>query len=212
MENKKTSEKKDQEQVTESADPSALYLFFDTETTGLPRNWYASHEELDNWPRVVQIAWVLANEQKEIIEENSFIIKPDGFSIPLASSTIHGIDDAKANELGVALVDVLYTLNQSLTENSPVLVAHNMDFDINVLGAEFLRASIQTNFMDLNRICTMKSSIDFCALPNRKFPKLIELYRQLFNHDFEDAHDALADVSACCRCFFELKERKIIVL
>jgi len=32
-------------------------LFFDTETTGLPKNWKAPVEQLDNWPRLVQIAW-----------------------------------------------------------------------------------------------------------------------------------------------------------
>ncbi|MCX6741278.1 MAG: hypothetical protein NTY61_02675, partial [Candidatus Parcubacteria bacterium] len=35
------------------------YLFFDTETTGLPKNWKAPIEDLDNWPRIVQIAWAI---------------------------------------------------------------------------------------------------------------------------------------------------------
>jgi len=187
-----------------------FYLFFDTETTGLPLNYNASHEDLANWPRVVQLAWVLANETKEIVEQKSFIIKPDGFSIPLASSAVHGIDDAKANALGIPLAEALRAFNQSLGRNNLTLVAHNILFDINVLGAEFLRANIPTNFMDLSRLCTMKSSIEFCGLANRKFPKLAELYRQLFNSDFEGAHDALADVLACYRCFFALKERRII--
>jgi len=30
-----------------------MYLFFDTETTGLPRNWKAPVTDLDNWPRMV---------------------------------------------------------------------------------------------------------------------------------------------------------------
>jgi DNA polymerase III epsilon subunit-like protein len=187
-----------------------LYLFFDTETTGLPQNYQASYKDLDNWPRVVQLAWVLANEQKEILEQNSFIIKPDGFSIPAASSAVHGIDDAKANALGIPLGEALGIFNQSLAQNRPTLVAHNILFDINVLGAEFLRAQLATNFMDLAQVCTMKSSIEFCGLANRKFPKLAELHRQLFATDFAGAHDALADVLACYRCFFEMKARRII--
>lgn len=190
----------------------ALYLFFDTETTGLPQNYNAPFTDVDNWPRVVQLAWAVANEQQEIIEQQTFIIKPDGFSIPAASSAVHGIDDAKANELGIPLSVALETFNNSLIQNSPTLVAHNILFDINVLGAEFLRSNISTNFMDLSQICTMKSSIEFCGLPNRKFPKLAELHRRLFDSDFANAHDALADVLACCRCFFALKERRIIKL
>ena len=91
-------------------------------------------------------------------------------------------------------------------------MAHNISFDISVMMAEFLRASINTSFLDWPQICTMKSSIDFCDLPNKKFPRLAELYRQLFNEDFANAHDALADVLACARCFFELKNRRIIGL
>ncbi|MFA4942418.1 MAG: 3'-5' exonuclease [Patescibacteria group bacterium] len=197
-----------------SYEPSKMvknfYLFFDTETTGLPKNYNASYEDLDNWPRIVQLAWVLTDDKQEVLEKKTFIIKPDGFSIPAASSAVHGIDDVKANELGVSIIDVLNDFNQSLQKSLPTLVAHNILFDINVLGAEFLRANISTNFMDLSQICTMKSSIEFCGLANRKFPKLAELYRQLFNSDFSNAHDALADVLACYQCFFELKKRQII--
>jgi len=35
-----------------------MYLFFDTETTGLPKNWKAPIEDLNNWPRLVQLAWL----------------------------------------------------------------------------------------------------------------------------------------------------------
>jgi DNA polymerase III epsilon subunit-like protein len=194
------------------ANPGPLYLVFDTETTGLPKNYSASHEDLDNWPRVVQLAWVVANERGEILEEQSVIVRPEGFSIPAASAAIHGIDDAKAQALGIPLVEALSFFNKSLSQSAPTLVAHNIDFDIKVLGAEFLRANIQTNFMELVRVCTMKSAIEFCGLANRKFPKLAELYRQLFNDDFAGAHDALVDVKACYRCFFEMRDRRIIVL
>ncbi|MEI7451952.1 MAG: 3'-5' exonuclease [Candidatus Falkowbacteria bacterium] len=190
--------------------PPKFYLFFDTETTGLPKNYNASYEDLDNWPRVVQLAWVLADENKNIIEEKTFIIKPDGFTIPAASSAVHGITDAKANEFGIPVHEALAQFNASLQNNNVTLVAHNISFDISVMAAEFLRASLDTNFLNLTRICTMKSSIAFCNLPNRKFPKLAELYRQLFNEDFANAHDALADVLACSRCFFEMKIRNII--
>ena len=84
-----------------------FYLFFDTETTGLPQNYNASHEDLDNWPRDLQLTWVVTNGQREIIEKQSLIIKPEGFTIPAAAGcpAVHGIDDAEANELGIPLVE-----------------------------------------------------------------------------------------------------------
>jgi len=187
-----------------------FYLFFDTETTGLPLNYSASHEDLDNWPRVVQLAWVVADENQAVVEKHSLIIKPDGFIIPATATAVHGIDNAKAEALGVPLAEALTLFNNSLKEYQPTLVAHNIHFDIHVLGSEFLRATILTDFMGLKQLCTMKSSIEFCGLPNRKFPRLAELYRQLFGSDFADAHDALADVLACQRCFFEMRRRQII--
>jgi hypothetical protein len=36
-----------------------MYLFFDTETTGLPKNWKAPVTDLNNWPRLVQLAFLL---------------------------------------------------------------------------------------------------------------------------------------------------------
>lgn len=59
-----------------------MYLFFDTETTGLPRNWKAPVTDLDNWPRMVQIAWVLSDNTGNRIETKDFIIKPEGYIIP----------------------------------------------------------------------------------------------------------------------------------
>jgi len=36
-----------------------MFLIFDTETTGLPKNFNAPITDVDNWPRCVQIAWQL---------------------------------------------------------------------------------------------------------------------------------------------------------
>ena len=67
----------------------------------------------------------------------------------------------------------------------------------------------------LNQICTMKSSVDFCAIKsgNRfKFPKLEELHHKLFNEGFSGAHNAMNDVEALTRCFWGLKERNLVSL
>ena len=46
------------------------YLFFDTETTGLPNDYNASPNQLDNWPRIVQIAWLLHDCEGNEISKN----------------------------------------------------------------------------------------------------------------------------------------------
>jgi DNA polymerase III alpha subunit (gram-positive type) len=55
-----------------------MYLVFDTETTGLPLNYNAPLSDSDNWPRMVQIAWQLHDEEGKLIENQDYIIKPEG--------------------------------------------------------------------------------------------------------------------------------------
>jgi len=73
-----------------------MYLFFDTETTGLPRNWKAPVTDLNNWPRLVQLAYLLYDENGNKITGGDYIIKPEGFTIPINASRIHGISTERA--------------------------------------------------------------------------------------------------------------------
>ncbi|MFA7170885.1 MAG: 3'-5' exonuclease [Candidatus Paceibacterota bacterium] len=191
-----------------------MYLFFDTETTGLPRDWNAPVDKLDNWPRLVQLAWLLYDENGKKLDERAHIVKPEGFLIPSESAKVHGITNEKALAEGEDLRFVLEEFAERIAEAN-LLVAHNMSFDEKIMGAEFLRGKMETELFQTERICTMLSSIDFCRIPSSggsgyKWPRLSELYIKLFGKDFEGAHDALVDTSACARCFFELMEKSII--
>jgi len=186
------------------------YLIFDTETTGLPKSWRVSVHKLDNWPRMVQLAWSLRDEEGEVLQECSNIIKPEGFTIPEEVSRIHGITTEKAIRDGELLANVLNEFCKVIDREDLTLVAHNMGFDEKIVGAELLRMNIKSNFFALPKICTMKSTINFCNLPNQKYPKLEELYYILFKTVFKDAHRADNDVAACARCFFELKKKKVV--
>ena len=189
-----------------------MYLFFDTETTGLPSNWKAPITDLNNWPRLVQLAYVVYDSNGRKIKEEDFIIKPEGFTIPSDISDIHGITTEIALKEGKSLLDVLRQFNL-LINQSEILVAHNMNFDEKILGAEFLRLAIQNSISTKKKICTMESSKDFCAIPGpygNKWPKLSELYYKLFNTTFEEAHNALVDIRATSECFWELVKMKVI--
>src|SRR3989338_600187 len=109
-----------------------MYLFFDTETTGLPKNWNAPVSDSDNWPRLVQIAWLQCdNSGKEIVKQ-SYIIKPENFKIPPEAIKIHRISNEKANKQGLPLKKVLSEFSTVLG-NSKILVAHKMSFDEKVI-------------------------------------------------------------------------------
>lgn len=189
-----------------------MYLFFDTETTGLPRNYQAPLDDFLNWPRIVQLAWSLYDADGHHWESQNYIIKPDGFVIPEEAAQIHGITQARALAEGVALVPALENFLAAV-RSSAGLVAHNIDFDEKIIGSELLRAKLPNELNTVNKFCTMKLSVDFCRIPSSrgyKWPNLTELYNKLFQSGFPAAHDAVYDVKACARCFFELKRRGVI--
>jgi DNA polymerase III subunit epsilon len=193
-----------------------LYLFFDLETNGLAKSLDAPFEKIDNWARAVQIAWSIYDEDGNKIKSVSFIVFPKDFVITEESSKVHGITLNKAENEGVLIDKILSRFNDDLTEIS-LIIAHNIDFDLPTINAEFLRNCITTDLLKKPRYCTMKSQeiVSFCKLPNLlgsgyKWPSLSELHKLVFDITFDDVHNALADVEACARCFFELKKRGII--
>jgi len=105
-----------------------MFLFFDTETTGLPRNRNAPVSDLNNWPRLVQIAWLLYDVSEKQVSSSDYIIKPQGFTIPSDSTKVHGISTERANKEGVPLKDVLSEFSRAISQ-SRFLIAHNMSFD-----------------------------------------------------------------------------------
>lgn len=189
-------------------------IFFDVETTGLPVSWKENYRNKANWPYIVQLAFIISHQEDEISEEQDFILKPEGFTIPSQSTRIHRVSNEVALKKGLSRNQVLHLFAAHL-KNSDYIVAHNADFDINVLRCEFLRNNIEDPFKeDLNIICTMKKSIDFCKIPsaygNYKWPSLQELYAKLFDKSFKDAHDAKFDVKATFECFWKLNQLNVI--
>ena len=189
-----------------------MYLFFDTETTGLPINWRAPVTDLNNWPRLVQLAYLFCDADGKILITGDYIIKPEGFVIPESASKIHGISTERANFEGILLHNVLQEFEKLIGE-AEVLVAHNMSFDEKIIGSELIRAGIQNILPSKKKICTMERATDFCAIKGpygNKWPKLSELHHTLFAVGFEEVHNAAIDIQATAKCFWELKKRGVI--
>lgn len=191
-----------------------MYLFFDTETTGVPKNYKGKTSDLDNWPRIIQLAWQITDEHGNVLQDRKFLVKPDGWVIPKEKFWIDNGFSTEQNELdGHELPELL---DQFIIdyEQCQWLIAHNIGFDYPVLGAEMIRYKKRAS-VKLNRFCTMLATVNHCKIPGQygyKWPKLEELYTIVFGSSFEGAHDASNDVTACREVFFELKKKGIIVL
>ena len=186
-----------------------MYIIFDTETTGLPKNWNLPYTDTDNWPRCIQIAWQLHDELGNLIEAQDFLIKPDGFDIPFDAERIHGISTLLAEEQGIPLKEALTAFNEAL-KKSKFVVGQNVGFDVNVMGAEFIREGLETPMHDMSVLDTCTEvTANLCKIPGGrggkfKLPTLTELHEFLFQEPFAEAHNATADVEATTRCFLEL--------
>jgi DNA polymerase-3 subunit epsilon len=186
-----------------------MYIVIDCETTGLPRNWKAPISDIENWPRVIQIAWSRYDKDLQNTEAAGFLIQPNGFKIPPEAERVHRISTERALAEGTPL-DLALAEFANAVGSSEVVIAHNLRFDESVISAEYLRLDQTPPFGNKKRICTMLGTTDICRIPGAygyKWPSLSELHRVLFGKEFEDAHDAGSDVAACANCFIELKRR-----
>ncbi len=191
-----------------------MYLIFDTETTGLPKNYNAPITDTDNWPRCIQIAWQLHDDMGRVVAHEDYLIQPDGFDIPYDSERIHGISTALAKERGIPLQEASQRFVEALSK-AQFLVGQNVGFDVNIMGCELYRLGMANPMPEMRVLdtCT-ETTAQLCQIPGGrggkfKLPTLTELHQFLFDAPFAEAHNATADVEATTRCFLELVRRRI---
>lgn len=191
-----------------------MYLFFDCETNGKITDYKASFKEVDKFPRITQFAWELYNSDGNLFKSFQSFVKPDGWEIPKEEFFMkNNMSTERCFELGKPIRPILKQFTNEV-DSCKYLLAHNMNFDLPVTASEMYRLGFQSKNKPI-KICTMQSTTDICKIPGQyghKWPTLQELHNFLFGCDFDGAHDALGDVKATAKCFFELKTQKILVI
>jgi DNA polymerase III subunit epsilon len=193
-----------------------MYLFFDTETTGLPD--LKMPAEWEGQPRICQLGAIVTDRDGRVKAEANLLIRPDGWTIPEAASAVHGISQADAEKYGVTMKGALSVFAR-LMKMADTLIAHNLRFDLFLLEIEATRTDLSRFAFEFPKgcYCTMTGSTHVLQLPPTqkmqaagftkfKNPNLQEAYRHFFGREFEGAHDAMADVRACRDVFFALKK------
>ena len=125
---------------------------------------------------------------------------------------LHGLQNAKRLLEGIPLNKVINQFKADL-DAAACIVCHNVEFDKKIVGAEMIRLGMRDEVGMKKSLCTMLASTNFCRIRGYygyKYPKLQELYWKLFGEDFDDAHNAMNDIEATERCFWELKKRGIM--
>lgn len=200
-----------------------MELFFDVETTGLPKRG-SSCFDLDAYSkaRIVSMAWILRSKHEIVSQRYSIIQQEDSLagphiSEPLGASYIHGINRCMTREFGKALSPVLKDFVSDV-ESSDIVIAHNLDFDIGVVASELYRLELDpSTLLNHKSHCTMKSNTGLVkknfpnskSLTTYKWPRLSELYEFCFHEPMKGAHNALADVENTAKCYYFVRDNVV---
>lgn len=185
-------------------------LFIDTEASGLPKNWRLPYDHPGNWPNCVQISWVIYTHDGILVKEENHYIKNIDFHIAASSTKIHGITQEFLQVNGECRREILQLLQKDVRHYDPLVVGHFMQFDINLLNADYFREDIENPISKTATFCTMLGSVHLINNPSVKFLRLEQLYHTLFNEKLENPHNAIVDARATAKCFFEMLNRNEI--
>lgn len=190
-----------------------MILFYDTETTGFAR--YGTADDHPSQPHLCQLAAQLVRPDNTTAMEFSLIVNA-GVPIPEQASNVHGITNEIAEEYGVrpaTAVDFFLKLHS----HADVVVAHNIKFDRQIMKTAFARRGVNPGDHLPREYCTMQHATDIVKAPptakmvaagrtHWKAPSLGECIKHFFDEELIDAHDAMVDVKACRRVYFELNK------
>jgi DNA polymerase III subunit epsilon len=193
-----------------------MFLFLDTETTGLPKKRQDALIEPNVWPDIVSIGFIVTDDAGTIVRSAYSIIKPIDWIIPEDSTRIHKIKHQTAVEHGLSLRKAMEAIRMEILENS-CIVAHNIHFDSNtILNAMKWKLNMNTDNLFRNTFCTMEAGREITKIPlnirgeKYRCPKLSVLYSHLFGQLPEiELHNAMNDAMMCMKIYFKLKSLPI---
>lgn len=187
-----------------------FFLVIDTETSGLPKNWQAPYSAENNWPYIIQIAWIVYDQHhQEVKRENHFIYDPS-IAIAPSATDIHHITKEFLAANGEDKSAVLKLLLQDLKVFKPLIIGHFIEFDLQMLHVELHRTGQFNPLNSLSYFCTMKASEPFVRNPKMEQLKLNEFYIELFNEVPKQIHNALSDAIHTAKIFFHLMKINLV--
>lgn len=201
-------------------------LVFDTETTGLPVSRNSSINNVNEFPHIIQLSYILFDNESLKIEKifDSIIKLPENILPSPESVQVHGITKEISEIYGMPIQIALDKFDKAL-KKAELIVGHNVFFDKKMMMVEAIRLNRNHYFHNFNEkkmeYCTMKYGKELCnieAISKNgekyiKYPKLSELHKSLFNYVPRGLHNSFADILICMRCYYKMTfDRDLIYL
>src|SRR5579863_3550758 len=130
-----------------------LTIVVDTETSGLPARGEVVTSP--SYPRLVELAAILAEGEREVASF-SFVVRPDGWTIPPEAAAVHGITTERAIAVGVP-VTVAVAAYLNLRAVADEVAGHNVEFDLAMVAAALHRLGRTPSHPGPSRtVCTVE--------------------------------------------------------
>lgn len=184
-------------------------LFYDTETTGMPRFNQPSSDP--GQPHILQLAAALIDtDTRADLASINLTVKVEDWEIDPDAQTVHGItvEHAEANGLPEWLVLRAFL---ELWHCADTRVGHVEDFDariIRIAMKRYVSDAAADSWKLGSAICTYRAAKNHVPeLKPKGMGSLAMVHRHYLGEDFADAHTAEADMRACARVFFAMLEK-----
>lgn len=188
-----------------------MYLIFDCSALAGKTDYKANFTETNAWPRLIHISWILLNEEFKPIGDADYIVDSKNFLIDNKSKEKAHIDDEDIAKKAKSVDEILDKFSET-AEKAEYIFAHNLNYNENILGAEYVRNKKSINMFSKKRYCLMEEGTYYCKIPSKgggfKFPTLPELHAACFGQSYGPPGNARADVIASARSFIKLMKTR----
>jgi len=165
--------------------------------------------------RPIQVSFLKCDAQGNILKEYSQFVKGVQTIVSPVCPKEWSLNYINAN--GIDMDSIVKDIEDTIDEHT-IIVGHNIQFDIDCIVHQVPSFIISNT----SRICTMKSSVNFCKMPKKgagaayggyKWPRLSELANCVgIDVEEERLHDARYDIELTKKSFFELTRREVITV
>lgn len=182
-----------------------MTLLFSTETTGDPIVPYPPIQETQNWPRLIRLAWVVCNDDGQLVRGFSFTISPEHLGDEAGLLTSSELQDLKTKGHPLEKIVKKFLDDYDVCQT---MVAHDLGRHYGVLAAEAIRVGARAKTRIEKKLCT-KTQIDE-IYPDDQSKEVADLWFALFGNQITPGFDIMVDLKFLVDIYSELKFRSIL--